>query len=137
LGDFTAFLFALFSMMHPLKTITQLYGDIKKASVSLDRISLVLNQSSEVIEAPDAISKSSFEDKIVLDKVSFWYRQDKPVLNEVSLEIPKGAKIALVGASGGGKTTLANLLNRMYDVRAGSIRIDGVDIRQIKLNDLR
>ena len=137
LGDFTAFLFALFSMMHPLKTITQLYGDIKKATVSLDRISLVLNQSSEVKEAPDAIAKQSFNDKITLDKVSFWYRQDKPVLQEISLEIPKGGKIALVGASGGGKTTLANLLNRMYDAREGSIKIDGVDIRQIRLNDLR
>lgn len=137
LGDFTAFLFALFSMMHPLKTVTQLYGDIKKATVSLDRISLVLNQSSEVREAPDAVAKQSFTDRIVLDKVGFWYKEDKPVLKDLSLQISKGSKIALVGASGGGKTTLANLLNRMYDVREGSIFIDGTDIRQIKLNDLR
>jgi len=137
LGDFTAFLFALFSMMHPLKTITQLYGDIKKATVSLDRISLVLNQSSDVQDAPDAVSKSSFDDSIGLDKVGFWYREDKPVLQELSLKIPKGSKIALVGASGGGKTTLANLLNRMYDVKSGSIRIDGIDIRKVKLDHLR
>ena len=137
LGDFTAFLFALFSMLHPLKTITQLYGDIKKATVSLDRIALVLNQSSEVREAADAVAKQSFDDRIVLNKVGFWYREDKPVLKDINLHIPKGSKIALVGASGGGKTTLANLLNRMYDVREGSITIDGTDIRQIKLNDLR
>ncbi|NLK49476.1 MAG: ABC transporter ATP-binding protein [Candidatus Cloacimonetes bacterium] len=136
LGDFTAFLFALFSMMHPLKTITQLYGDIKKATVSLDRISLVLNQTSDVQDAPNALSKTSFEDNIELRDVGFFYREDKPVLNDINLVIPKGSKVALVGASGGGKTTLANLLNRMYDVKEGSILIDGVDIRQIKLDDL-
>lgn len=136
LGDFTAFLFALFSMMHPLKTITQLYGDIKKAIVSLDRIALVLNQCSDVQDAPDAVSKPGFDDKIVLDGVGFYYRSNKPVLKDINLEIPKGSKIALVGASGGGKTTLANLLNRMYDVKEGSITIDGIDVRKIRLDDL-
>jgi len=137
LGDFTAFLFALFSMLHPLKVISQLYTEIKKAMVSLDRISLVINQKSPIRDKADAVDKSSFDREIVFDQVSFYYKASHPVLKDISLSILKGEKIAFVGASGGGKTTLANLLNRMYDVKSGSIRIDGTDIRDIKLMHLR
>jgi subfamily B ATP-binding cassette protein MsbA len=137
LGNFTAFLFALFSMLHPLKTVTQMYSEIKKATVSLDRIALVLNQQSQVVDAPDAIAKKSLDSCITLENVSFSYNPDKEVLQNINLEIKKGEKIAIVGSSGSGKTTLANLLNRMYDVTKGSIKMDGVDIRKIKLDDLR
>ncbi len=137
LGNFTAFLFALFSMLHPLKTVTQMYSEIKKATVSLDRIALVLNQQSQVVDAPDAITKKSLDSRIALENVSFSYNPDKEVLQNINLEIKKGEKIAIVGSSGSGKTTLANLLNRMYDVTQGSIKMDGVDIRKIKLDDLR
>jgi ATP-binding cassette, subfamily B, bacterial MsbA len=136
-GDFTAFLFALFSMLHPLKTLSQLYTDVRKALVSLGRISLVLNQHSSIQDARDAVLKTGFDSTIVFDNVSFCYRNRKPVLDNVSLTISKGEKIAFVGASGGGKTTLANLLNRMYDVSEGSIQIDGIDIRNIKILSLR
>lgn len=137
LGNFTAFLFALFSMLHPLKTVTQMYSEIKKATVSLDRIALVLNQQSQVVDVPDAIAKKSLDSCITLENVSFSYNPDKEVLQNINLEIKKGEKIAIVGSSGSGKTTLANLLNRMYDVTKGSIKMDGVDIRKIKLDDLR
>ena len=137
LGDFTAFLFALFSMLHPLKVLTQTYTEIKKAMVSLDRIALVLNQESEIKDKPNAVAKKSFDDAIYFDKVSFHYKPGKPVLKNISFSIPKGSKLAFVGASGGGKTTIANLMNRMYDVKDGSIKIDGIDIRDIKLDDLR
>ena len=137
LGDFTAFLFALFSMLHPLKVITQVYTDIRKALVSLDRIALVMNQVSEIKDKPDAISKADFQSQISFEQVSFFYKPHKPVLNSISFTIPKGSKLALVGASGGGKTTIANLINRMYDVKQGSIKIDGIDLRDIKLDDLR
>jgi subfamily B ATP-binding cassette protein MsbA len=137
LGDFTAFLFALFSMLHPLKTLTQIYTDIKKAMVSLGRIALVMNQTPTVQDSPDASDKPEFEKEIILDRVGFYYKDANPVLQDVSLTIRKGERVAFVGASGGGKTTLANLFNRMYDVKEGSILIDGVDIRRIKLHDLR
>ncbi|PKN75311.1 MAG: hypothetical protein CVU49_03335 [Candidatus Cloacimonetes bacterium HGW-Cloacimonetes-2] len=137
LGNFTAFLFALFSMLHPLKTITQMYAEIKKAAVSLDRIALVLNQQSSIQDAPDAISKESFNTLITLKGVGFQYKTDKKVLQNIDLVIEKGKKVAFVGSSGGGKTTLVNLLNRVYDVTEGSIELDGVDIRKIRLNDLR
>ncbi|MDD4035619.1 MAG: ABC transporter ATP-binding protein, partial [Candidatus Cloacimonetes bacterium] len=137
LGDFTAFLFAIFSMLHPLKSITQLYTEVKKATVSMDRIALVLNQVSSIQDAPDAIAKPDFEQEIVFDKVSFYYQPGKYVIRDLSLTIPKGQKIAFVGASGGGKTTITNLINRMYDVKEGRILLDGIDIRKIKLDDLR
>lgn len=137
LGDFTAFLFAVFSMLHPLKSITQLYTEVKKAGVSLDRIALVLNQVSSIQDAPDAVPKPDFEREIVFDKVAFYYKPGKYVLQDFSLTIRKGQKIAFVGASGGGKTTVTNLINRMYDVKEGHILIDGIDIRKIKLDDLR
>lgn len=137
LGDFTAFLFALFSMLHPLKVLSQIYTEIKKALVSLNRISLVINQTPAVQDAPDAQDHPDFVSEIALAKVSFHYAKAQPVLQDVSLTIRKGEKVAFVGASGGGKTTLANLFNRMYDVKEGVIKIDGTDIRQIKLGHLR
>lgn len=137
LGDFTAFLFAIFSMMHPLKSITQLYTEVKKAGVSMDRIALVLNQVSNIQDAPDAVAKKNFEREIVFDQVAFYYEAGKYVIRDFNLHIAKGQKIAFVGSSGGGKTTITNLINRMYDVKAGSISMDGIDIRKIKLDDLR
>lgn len=137
LGDFTAFLFALFSMLHPVKSLTQIYIDLKKAMVSLDRIAMVMNQESTVQDVPDAVDKPNFEDNIELSGVGFHYLTGKPVLQDINLTIHKGEKVAFVGASGGGKTTLANLFNRMYDAREGSIKIDGIDLRRIKLMHLR
>ncbi|MDD5316596.1 MAG: ABC transporter ATP-binding protein [Candidatus Cloacimonetes bacterium] len=137
LGDFTAFLFAVFSMLHPMKSITQLYTEIKKATVSLDRIALVLNQESNIQDDANAVSKTDFTDSIEFRDVSFWYKPGKPVIHKLNLKIPKGKKIAFVGASGGGKTTVTNLINRLYDVKEGSILLDGIDYRKIKLDDLR
>jgi len=137
LGDFTAFLFALFSMLHPLKVITQVYTDIKKALVSLDRIALVLNHSSDIVDKPDAVNKTTFDKELRFEQVGFYYKPGKPVLQGFDLTISKGMKIAFVGSSGGGKTTLANLLNRLYEVKEGRITMDGIDIRDIKLDDYR
>ena len=137
LGDFTAFLFAVFSMLHPLKSITNLYTEIKKAGVSLDRIALVLNEQSSIRDDEDSVPKKQFEDRIAFEQVDFYYKPGEYVLKDLNLIIPKGIKLAFVGASGGGKTTVTNLINRMYDVKGGRILLDGIDIRKIKLDDLR
>jgi len=137
LGDFTAFLFAVFSMLHPLKSITNLYTEIKKAGVSLDRIALVLNHESSIRDEADSVPKKQFEDRITFEHVDFYYKPGEYVLKDLNLIIRKGVKLAFVGASGGGKTTVTNLINRMYDVKAGRILLDGIDIRKIKLDDLR
>ena len=137
LGNFIAFLFAVFSMFHPVKNLTKAYNSIKRATVSLDRISVIMNRESEIVDARDALPKSSFDRDIVFRDVCFSYDGDRPVLDRVSLEIGKGEKIGLVGSSGSGKTTLVNLLNRMYDVTSGEILIDGLPVGRIRLHDLR
>ena len=137
LGIFTAFLLAIFSMLHPLKNITKAYANIRKALVSLDRISEILNRDSEITEKSDQVAKTDFNDKIEFRNVSFSYDKDNKVLSNINLTINKGEKVAIVGSSGSGKTTLVNLLSRMYDTDSGEILIDGVPIKNIKLHDLR
>ena len=137
LGSFIAFLLAIFSMLHPMKIITQAYAEIRKALVSLDRISVILDRKSEIEEAQDAVQKDTFTSKIEFKNVSFSYNRSSEVLKNIALIINKGERVAIVGGSGSGKTTLVNLLERMYDTESGEIFIDGVEIRKIKLKDLR
>ncbi|MBC8415234.1 MAG: ABC transporter ATP-binding protein [Candidatus Cloacimonetes bacterium] len=137
LGSFIAFLLAIFSMLHPMKIITQAYAEIRKALVSLDRISVILDRRSEIEEAQDAVQKDTFESKIEFKNVSFSYDRSPEVLKNIALIINKGERVAIVGGSGSGKTTLVNLLERMYDTESGEIFIDEIEIRKIKLKDLR
>lgn len=136
-GSFSAFLFAIFSMLHPMKTIIKAYTEIKRAKVSLDRIFEIMDQESEIIDSPDAQPKKTFDDTIIFKNVNFSYDDQNMVLRNINLTIAKGERVALVGGSGSGKTTLVNLLSRMYDVTDGEITIDGVNIQDIKLRDLR
>jgi subfamily B ATP-binding cassette protein MsbA len=137
LGAFTSFLLAIFSMLHPIKKFTEAYTDIRKALVSLDRIYVIINRGSEIMESKDQIAKDDFHEKIELKNVSFSYDDSQEVLSDVSFEIDKGEQVALVGSSGSGKTTLVNLLSRMYDCTDGEILIDGTPIEKINLRDLR
>ncbi len=137
LGDFTAFLFAMFSMMQPAKAISQAYADIRKALVSLDRISEIINRESEIKNVENPVFKKTFEKNIEFKNVSFSYVNDKAVLKNVSFVINKGERIAMVGSSGSGKTTLGNLLPRMYDFQEGEIFIDGISIKDIDVKCLR
>ncbi|MFC1887798.1 ABC transporter ATP-binding protein [Candidatus Cloacimonadota bacterium] len=136
-GLFMTFLLALFSMLHPVKKVTTAYAEIRKAMVSLDRISEILERTSEIEEKKNAISKHEFNDTIQFKEVSFSYDEDKDVLKSVSFEVKKGEKVAIIGSSGSGKTTCVNLLPRMYDRTSGQILIDGIPIEDIKLKDLR
>ncbi|MCD4830015.1 MAG: ABC transporter ATP-binding protein/permease [Candidatus Cloacimonetes bacterium] len=136
LGNFTAFLFAIFSMLHPTKNLTRAYTNIRKAMVSLDRIGTILDREPQIVNATDAVRKTSFEQAIELRDVHFAYKSGVEVIKGVNLTIRKGEKIGLVGSSGSGKTTLVNLLNRMYDRTAGSITIDGIPVEKIRLDDL-
>ena len=136
-GNFTAFLFAIFSIMNPLKMITNDFTDMRKAMVSVNRVSEILELESEIIDDENAVNKTDFNNKIVFSNVDFAYIDDVYVLKKCNFEILKGQKIAFVGSSGSGKTTIANLINRMYDVSAGEILIDDINLKSVKINDLR
>jgi subfamily B ATP-binding cassette protein MsbA len=136
-GDFTAFLFAIFSMMKPLKSITGDFADVRRTLVSVDRVSEILELKSEIKEIDNPVIKTDFTDKIEFKNVSFSYNADAVVLKDCSFEIKKGQKVAFVGSSGSGKTTIANLINRMYDASAGEVMVDGINVKELKINDLR
>ncbi len=128
---------ALFSqLISPAKSFSSAYYHIQKGAASEERISEILKAENPIKEKPDAISKKEFNTRILYRNVWFKYQQEW-VLKDVSIEIKKGQKIALVGASGGGKSTLADLLPRFYDVNKGAILIDDIDIRDLKIHDLR
>ena len=136
-GSFIVFLLAVFSMMHPLKSMANDITDMKRGVVSVDRITEVLMMKSEIEESVHCVPKSDFTSHIEFKKVSFEYLKGVPVLQDCSFTIQKNQKIAFVGASGSGKTTIANLINRMYDVTSGEILLDDVAIKSIKIKDLR
>lgn len=129
--------FAIFSqVIPPFKQLSQAFPMVQRGAAGMDRYEEILNSDIRITEKQDAISINEITHGIKYENVSFAYRSE-PVLNKISFEIPKGKKVALVGASGSGKSTLADLLPRFYDVSEGSISIDGRDIRDYKIGDLR
>lgn len=136
-GENFIFFILLFSQMIPsIKAISTSYYRVQKGIASAERIFSLLDQDEVIIEKSDAVSVESFNESINYENVFFKY-QDDYVLQDVSLEIKKGEMIALVGSSGAGKSTIADLLPRFYDVTEGSIKIDGKDIRDLKISHLR
>ena len=136
--DFIRFLVILFALMEPVKSIGELNSDIQISIASGKRTFDILDTPRTVIEKPNALKKTDFTSGIVYENVSFSYEQDgKLVLNGINLNVNKNQKIAFVGSSGAGKTTLVNLLPRFYDASRGAVKIDGVDVKDITLSDLR
>ena len=137
-GTFFAFLFAFFNVIDPAKSFSRAYFDIRKGMAALSRVEEILHYTSEVIPPSHPIPFTTFEKEITFDRVSFHYPgTTQKVLDNVSFSLPKGKKIALIGPSGAGKTTICELLARFYDVTEGRIMIDGIDIKNISLLDLR
>jgi subfamily B ATP-binding cassette protein MsbA len=133
---FIIYLGIFYQIINPAKAFTTALYSIQKGLASMDRIDKILLADVTIPQAPDAKPVSTLNDKIEYRNVTFAY-DEKTVLNNVSLTIEKGKTIALVGQSGSGKTTFVDLLPRFYDVIGGQILIDGVDIRNLKLHDLR
>ena len=136
-STFIAFIATFSQVMRPAKAIADAFSGIQRGIASADRIIEILETDSEIQVQEPVKSLSQFQDKIVFDSVGFDYISGRSVLGNISFEIPKGQTIALVGPSGGGKSTLADLLPRFYDVKEGAIRVDGIDIKHIPLDDLR
>lgn len=135
---FLAFLYAFFNVIEPSKALSNAYFNIQKGMAAADRINQVLNAEDQIRDNPHAISKNEFKQELRFENVSFRYtNQSAYALKNINLVIPKGSTLAIVGSSGSGKTTLVDLIGRFYDVTEGKITIDGVDIRNIRLTDLR
>lgn len=140
-GSLTASVFigylAVFSqLLSPAKAFSTAYNSMNKGLASIERVEEIINSHEVIIEKPKAISVSSFKESIEFKNVSFRY-EDELVIKNLNLKINKGQTIALVGPSGSGKSTLTDLIPRFYDPVEGSITIDGIDIRDYKILELR
>lgn len=135
--EFLGFLFILFQLIVPIKNLTTVGNRIQESSASGERIFEILDYPVEVLDSENSSDFKNFDETIVLKDVSFYYNPDKLVLDGISLKINKSEKVAVVGASGGGKSTLADLISRFYDVTSGDIFIDDVNIKNITIRSLR
>ena len=136
-GTFFSYLSAAALLIDPVSHTTNNYNLFKEGEASVDRVFELLAIKPAVVEKPDAIPLPTVTGKVEYRHVSFAYESDKPVINNINLLVMPGEAVALVGASGAGKTTFVNLLPRFYDVTKGQILIDGVDIKDVTLNSLR
>jgi subfamily B ATP-binding cassette protein MsbA len=128
---------AMFSqIIPPAKAFSTAYNNIQKGLASVERINKILDADVAIYDVKDAVEKPEFTREVVYQNISFSYA-DEPVLKNINLTIEKGKTVALVGPSGGGKSTLADLLPRFYDVHKGAVLIDGVDLKNIKTEALR
>lgn len=135
-ANFIAYIVVFSQIISPAKSFSQGFYSLQKGMASADRIFEVLDAEEVIVEKQDALPLPDFKDSIVYNNVSFHYNEVN-VLKNIDLTIPKGKMIALVGESGGGKSTLVDLLPRFYDVSQGRITIDGVDVRDFKICNVR
>jgi ABC-type multidrug transport system fused ATPase/permease subunit len=135
---FITFLYAFYNVIEPAKALSAASFNIRKGMGAVERVQAVLDASETIQDAPTAQPVQEFRDKIEFRNVTFQYAgAERAALHHLNLTVPRGKIIALVGASGAGKSTIADLLPRFYDVTAGQILLDGVDIRQLRGADLR
>lgn len=137
LGDLVMVNAFLLQMFQPLGFLGVMYRQIKESLADVERMFALLKRPREIEDRPDARVLDVVAGEVKFDHVSFAYNPDRPILHDVSFTIPPGKTVAVVGASGAGKSTLARLLFRFYDVTAGSITIDGQDIRHVTQDSLR
>ena len=133
---FLTFLYAFYSVIEPSKSFSTAYYNIQKGMAALTRVNLIINEENSIVDCDNPIEIQEMKQGISFENVSFAY-SEKNVLKNINLHVPKGKVLALVGSSGGGKSTLVDLLPRFYDVSHGGIKIDGIDIRELKLKELR
>ena len=136
-GVITTFVVYVRNFFRPMRSVAMLYNRLQSALAGAERIFQVLDAQASVQDRPDALPLSGIKGEVKFSQVSFEYEKAKPVLTGVSLEALPGQTIALVGPTGAGKTTMINLLSRFYDVTAGEISIDGLDIRTVQQASIR
>lgn len=133
---FIGYIALAYTILTPAKAISKASYQVKTGLAAAERVFELLEQENTITNKPDAFTKETFDNKIALTNINFRYEQEN-VLKNFSLEIPKGKTVALVGQSGSGKSTIANLLTRFYDVQEGSVSLDGIDVKDMDMHSLR
>jgi ABC-type multidrug transport system fused ATPase/permease subunit len=136
IGTLIAAIGMLQLVFQPLQELSELYGQVQSASAAMTKISTVLDAERDITDKPHAPEMGRIDGHLELDEVVFAYGAE-PVLHGISFDVPEGGCIALVGESGGGKSTTAKLIARFYDPLEGAVRIDGVDLRDVQLRSVR
>ena len=133
---FIVYLGLAYNILTPAKAISKASYQVKNGLAAAERVFEILEVENTIVNKPNAIVKNSFDSSITIENINFKYEEEN-VLKNFSLEIPKGKTVALVGQSGSGKSTIANLLTRFYDVQEGNVKIDGINIKDMTLESLR
>ncbi len=136
-GGFIAFNLYLGMLIMPLRSLGMWIGQAQRATASGERIFQVMDEPEEIADRPDAVRLPEGGGHLRFEGVGFEYMEGRPVLQDIDLELAPGKTIALIGHTGSGKTTLTSLVPRFYDVSSGRVTLDGVDVRDVKLNSLR
>ena len=136
-GGFVSFITALLMLYHPIKSIGTNYTSVQMSFLAIERVFERLNAVPDICSKHNAVKINGIKSGVEFDNVCFEYEKGRPVLQDVSLTVKKGQTVAFVGNSGGGKSTLVNLLPRFYDVKSGAVKIDGTDVRDIDIDSLR
>ena len=136
-GGLTVFLGFSRQFSRPINELSMQVGNVFSALAGAERVFAVLDAEPEAADAPDAVSIAPIRGEVVLDHVTFGYEPGQVILKDLSLYAKPGQKIAFVGSTGAGKTTITNLINRFYDIQGGSITVDGVDVRRMHRKELR
>lgn len=137
-GDIVAFILYVQTLLTTVRRIVEFTEQFQRGMTGIERFTEIMDQDIEIFDDEDAVDLENVKGKIEIKNVSFKYNNNNEnVLNNISFTINPGQKVALVGPSGGGKTTLCNLIPRFYDVEDGEILVEGIDVRKIKLQSLR
>ena len=135
-AQFLAYMGLAYNILTPAKAISKATYAVKSGMAAAQRVFEVLEVENAITDKPNALVKESFDKEILIENINFKYEEEN-VLKNFSLQVPKGKTVALVGQSGSGKSTIANLLTRFYDVQDGAIKIDGLDLKDMKIKSLR
>ena len=136
-GNFVSFITALIMLYTPIKNLGNNFNAVQFSFMAIERVFGILEQKPAIVDKPDAIELKEINHGVSFKNVSFEYVKGRPVLKNINLEVKKGETIALVGNSGGGKSTIVSLIPRFYDIQSGEIQIDGVNIKNYTLKSLR
>ncbi|MHA1770079.1 MAG: ABC transporter ATP-binding protein [Candidatus Thorarchaeota archaeon] len=136
-GEFVAFVALIGMLILPARFLSWGIGMYQRASAAGERTFFILDHKDMIVDAPDAIETDKIDGTVEFDKVSFGYNEDNTILNNVSFKVRAGQVVALLGGTGSGKSSLVNLIPRLYDVTSGRVLVDGIDVRSYKIRNLR